>query len=255
MPVIEDLAICVRTWDWSETSQTAVMITREHGLIRVLAKGSRRERAPFSGGLEIATQGELAVLARQTSDLALITRWDLTHPMLGLRRDLATYNTAMLAIDLVPRMIHDHDHLAEIHDALRDLLESCDDPARSSAPRIAHLLAYLWILLDAVGARPLLTHDADTGAPLPSADIYAFAPHLGGLTADHPNDRATDPRWRVRASTVDILRRLDTAAPIPDPDSFSDLPVHDLTRAAALLASYIRERIGSEIPSMKWLIA
>lgn len=251
MPVIEDLAICVRTWDWSETSQTAVMITRDHGLIRVLAKGSRRERAPFSGGLEIATRGELAVLARQTSDLALITRWDLTHPMLGLRRDLATYNTAMLAIDLVPRMIHDHDPHPEIHDALAQLLESCDHPDATPAPRIAHLLTYLWILLDAVGARPLLDHDVETGAVLGPADVYAFAPHLGGLTQDNTAHHTTDPRWRVRASTVEILNRLD---PDPDPESFSDLPEPDLTRAAALLASYIRERIGSDIPSMKWLV-
>ncbi len=249
--MIEDMAVCVRTWDWSETSQTAVMITRSHGLVRVLAKGSRRERAPFSGGLEIATRGELAVLARQSSDLSLITRWDLTHPMLGLRRDLDTYNTAMLAIDLVPRMIQDHDPHPEIHDALSDLLETCDDPASSRAPRIAHLLTYLWILLDAVGARPLLDHDADTGHPLDEASMYAFAPHLGGVTADSSSDNPNDPRWRVRASTVKILRTLDHS---PQADTLSDLPTHDLTRASALLASYIRERIGSDIPSMSWLL-
>jgi recombinational DNA repair protein (RecF pathway) len=42
VPPIIDQAIVVRLWDFSETSQTVSLFLREHGMLRGLAKGSRR---------------------------------------------------------------------------------------------------------------------------------------------------------------------------------------------------------------------
>ena len=42
MPTISDYAICIRRWDFSETSQTVSLFTRESGIIRGLAKGAKR---------------------------------------------------------------------------------------------------------------------------------------------------------------------------------------------------------------------
>ena len=44
MPIIADTAICIRCWDFSETSQTVSLVTREHGVVRGLAKGAKREK-------------------------------------------------------------------------------------------------------------------------------------------------------------------------------------------------------------------
>ena len=43
MASVKDIAICVRHWDWSETSQTVSILCREHGLVRAVVKGARRE--------------------------------------------------------------------------------------------------------------------------------------------------------------------------------------------------------------------
>ena len=53
MTSTEDEAICIRHWDFSETSQTVGLFSRTHGLIRAIAKGSRRERGGFSGGVDL----------------------------------------------------------------------------------------------------------------------------------------------------------------------------------------------------------
>ncbi|HAC09503.1 MAG TPA: DNA repair protein RecO, partial [Phycisphaerales bacterium] len=53
MPTIRDEAVCVRHWDFSETSQTVSLFLRDHGLVRGLAKGARRERGSFSGGFDL----------------------------------------------------------------------------------------------------------------------------------------------------------------------------------------------------------
>ena len=56
MSRFKDQAVCIRMIDWSETSQIVALLTREHGVLRGLAKGSKRMSpsaiSRFSGGIE-----------------------------------------------------------------------------------------------------------------------------------------------------------------------------------------------------------
>ncbi|MAO22363.1 MAG: DNA repair protein RecO [Phycisphaerae bacterium] len=247
MATIKDQAICVRHWDWSETSQTVSLMTREHGLLRCLAKGSKRERAPFSGGVEIATLGQLVAIIRPNSELVLLTQWDLSEPMYLLRTDLARYHAAMYAIDLIPRMINDHDPHPELYDALRETLEILGAAADCQPIDIDRtLLWYQWTLLVQIGSRPELRLDVRESKPIDAgSDVYGFHARFGGLTEDPGNSSEPDV-WRVRRSTVDLLRRLDDAESL---ESLSGSSYADLTRAGALLALYIRTLVGQDIRS------
>ena len=71
MPAIRDEALCIRHWDWSETSQTVSLFTRTHGLVRGLAKGSRREKSNFSGGIELLTRGQALFILKPAADTFL----------------------------------------------------------------------------------------------------------------------------------------------------------------------------------------
>ncbi|MCH7602254.1 MAG: recombination protein O N-terminal domain-containing protein, partial [Planctomycetes bacterium] len=62
MPTISDYAICIRRWDFSETSQTVSLFTRESGIIRGLAKGAKREKGNFSGGFDLLTLGQVVAI-------------------------------------------------------------------------------------------------------------------------------------------------------------------------------------------------
>lgn len=246
---IKDEAICVRHWDWSETSQTVALMTREHGLLRCLAKGSKREKAPFSGGLEIATLGQLVAIVRPSSELVLLTQWDLTDPLYLLRTDLARYHAAMYAIDLIPRLINDHDPHPELFDALRKTLVLLgSDPACSPVQIARVLLWFQWVLLVQIGSRPELRRDVRSGGTLDAAaEVYGFHARFGGVTED-PGQREEPECWRVRRGTIDLLRRLDEEG--AGPESVSGAGRGDLTRAGALLAMYIRTLVGQEIRSV-----
>lgn len=247
VPTIKDHAICVRHWDWSETSQTVALMTREHGLLRCLAKGSKREKAPFSGGLEIATLGQLVAIERPNSELVLLTQWDLSDPLYLLRTDLVRYHAAMYAIDLIPRLINDHDPHPKLFDALREtLILLGTDPACSPMEIARVMLWFQWVLLVQVGSRPELRLNVRDGRGLdPGADIFGFHARLGGLTAD-PGSNDEPELWRVRRSTVDLLRYLDDSAAL---DSLSGAGKADLDRAGALMALYIRTLVGQDIRS------
>ncbi|MFK7759643.1 MAG: DNA repair protein RecO [Phycisphaerales bacterium] len=265
MPLIEDSAVCVRVWDWSETSQTAVLMTREHGMVRVLAKGSKRERSAFSGGLELCTQGQFAAIVKPNADLALLTIWDLEQPMLGIRQNLSAYHSAMLGVDLIPRLIQDHDPHPAVFDSLMHLLDHCQrahqiDPGQSKHQTLSILAWYQWAVLVAIGAMPVVGYDVMTGELLQDADVYGFSAQLGGVTQDPitmssnqgQSRTMTNGVWRVRAETIQIMHSLGED---PEISKFMDCSPDQITRVASLLGAYIRERTGTDIPAMNWLIS
>ncbi len=47
----KDRAVILRTYDYSETSTIAALLTREHGKIRCIAKGAKRPGSKFAGAL------------------------------------------------------------------------------------------------------------------------------------------------------------------------------------------------------------
>jgi hypothetical protein len=73
MPTLKDQAVVLRLVDWSETSQIAVLLTREHGKISAVAKGAKRQTpsiaSRFSGGLELLCRGEAVYITKSGRDL------------------------------------------------------------------------------------------------------------------------------------------------------------------------------------------
>ena len=101
MPPVHDIALCIRHWDWSETSQTVSLFTRTHGLIRGIAKGSKREKSNFSGGIELLTRGQALFILKPAADLANLTAWDLQETFPAIRRNLSSFYSAMYMADLL----------------------------------------------------------------------------------------------------------------------------------------------------------
>lgn len=237
VPAVADDAVCIRHWDWSETSQTISLFTRTHGLIRGIAKGSKREKAPFSGGVELLTRGQAMFILRPSADLVNITAWDLQELFPAARASLSTFYSAMYLADLVQHALHDRDpHPALYGHFLRNLraLGSPDANARA-------VLDFQWATLVECGYKPELDHDIASGSALAQARTYAFSPRLGGFTADHGSPDG-GPAWRVRSETLEILRALGRGEQPAPPPSTTD-------RAARLLAAYFREILGRELPS------
>jgi len=252
---IQGEAVCVRHWDWSETSQTVSLMTREHGLVRCLAKGSKREKAPFSGGVEIATVGHMVAIIRPSSELALLTTWDLSETMHLMRQELGRYHAGMYVIDLVPRLITDYDPDPEGYEGLRAVLGALGSggDCRSVGEVHAWLAWYQWRLLEATGSRPELMVDVVSGEELDAgAEVLGFDALQGGLTRDPGagGGGVLSGTWRVRRSTVDLMRQLRDGA---EPGDLSAQAVEQLRRLGALLASYIRSLIGSEVGSVRWV--
>ena len=239
MSTIIDNAICIRRWDFSETSQTVSLLTREHGVLRGLAKGAKRERGAFSGGIDLLTRGQIVAITKPEKELATLTQWTLEEVFRAVHTCLPANRMALYGADLIHHFFHASDPHPALFDAFVHTLREMDRGAAADC----EMARFQWLFLREAGYRPELTRDAETGRPL-SVDsaTLAFSAEAGGVVED--TGRAG--RWRVRRETIDLLRTLDTGGGL----DFAD---HDVIgRVNRLLASYIREILGHEPATLRW---
>ncbi|MHC4946764.1 MAG: DNA repair protein RecO [Planctomycetota bacterium] len=240
MPTLTDDAVCLRRWDFSETSQTVSLFGREHGVLRGLAKGAKRPHSRFSGGFDILTRGQVVAIVKPGRDLANLTEWNLVEVYRAVRERLEANRAGLYMADAVHHMLREHDPHPELFDVFVAALGELAVPG-GAAPA---LLGFQWALLLASGYRPELDRDAATGAALPAAGAtLAFSPGDGGVAAD----TGEPGRWRVRRATVDLLRRVAAGEPA------GSAAAEVVERANRLLAAYLRELLGQEPAAMRWM--
>jgi DNA repair protein RecO len=238
MPPIHDQGICIRHWDFSETSQTVSLFGRQRGLVRGLAKGAKRERGAFDGGIDLLSRGEFGAILRPGKELATLTEWDLLETFPRLRTDLSANRTAFLMADLVGRMLQPEDPHPVLFDRFVDALRTIGaargdgEPAPDGATA---LMAFQWELLRETGYRPSI--DVAEGA-----EVIDFSPEAGGTVLR--SDASGGPRWRVRRATIDCLARTDAGL-------LHGADQETVTRANRLLAAYLRHVLGTEPPTMR----
>jgi DNA repair protein RecO (recombination protein O) len=233
MAILSDTAICLRCWDFSETSQTVSLLTKEHGMIRGLAKGSKRDNGAFSGGFDPLTRGAIVARIKTNSDLATLTEWQLEHVWWTTRNTLEVNKSAIYMVDLVGRMLTDQDPHTNVYDALLEALTRMDEGHEIDWP----LLRFQWALLVETGYQPTLTTDGE------HESIVAFCSRTGGVV----EDTGEVDRVRVRKETVHVLRMLE------EESSMQSTEPEALHRANRLLAHYLRDIIGKESAAMRWM--
>lgn len=244
VPSVRDQAVCLRVWEWSETSQTAALFARELGVVRVLAKGARRADARFSGGLEVTARGELIAIQRPASrsgdGLATLAAWDLRELFPRVRSMLPAFHGAMYMVDLVYHAVRDADPHPDLYDALVGGLRGLG----SEHDTAAALLRFQWATLVSLGVQPDLAGEqgpVGNGA----AGALSFSPGLGRLVGAGP-DAAGGAVWRVRAETVALLRMLAVSGSETEPlPALNDSAPGAVGRANRFLAWYTRTVLGT----------
>lgn len=233
MTILTDTAICLRCWDFSETSQTVSLLTKNNGMIRGLAKGSRRDNGGFSGGFDPLTCGNIVVRLKRGVDLATFTEWNLEQVWWTTRNNLAVNRGSIYMIDLVSRMITDQDPHTNVFDALRSALDRMEDGHDIDWP----LLRFQWALLVETGYQPTLTTVSER------EPVVAFCSSAGGVV----EDTGEIDRVRVRKETIEVLRMVQDDRPM------QTVEPETLQRANRLLAHYLRDIIGTESAAMRWM--
>ncbi len=240
MSAQRDNALVLRQWEYSETSQTVALFTRDHGLVRGLAKGSRREKSSFAGGFEPLTRGELLWIEKPRSDLATLTEWDLQEVYWGARRSYKGHTAGLYLIDLVYHCVVPGDAQPELFDRITLALRTLTEPKAIEGA----VLRGQWEVLAALGSTPRLASDDD---PHDTGQAMGFDPSAGRFVED-PGAEGPTHIWRVRRETLALLRMLE-APDAEEPERPRAAAPADVRRASMLLSAFLAHTLSRDLPT------
>ena len=247
-----DRCICLRKTEYSETSQILTLFARNHGLLRVIAKGAHRTTkagaSKFGGGIDLLDLADAVFTDRTDRDLATLTEWSLKDGHLELRKNLRGLYLAQYAAELVSLLIEEHDPHPELFDHLQTCLQALATPTLEQS-----FLAFQIELLRETGYLPELQICTSCGRPISTAGApipISFSPDRGGILC-----RNCEPNFPQRLS---LNSRLLGVIQLFTTNGTTRLPIltrHQTDPINKLLAEYIEHTLGRRLRLPKYVIA
>lgn len=195
MHSFRDRAVVVRTYDFGEADRVVVLLTRNHGLVRAVAKGVRRAKSRFGSRLQRFVN--LDVQLYPGRNLHTISGADTVDFFgAGIIEDFDRYAAACALLEAAEAVSMDED--PQLYDAVVAALSRMreEDPTLVLDGFLLRSMAY-------AGWEPSLFACAACGAAGPH---HAFHPAAGGAVCVHcrpPGSAEVDPEtlhqlWLLR---------------------------------------------------------
>lgn len=172
--------IVVRTYPLGETSRIVVVYTREHGLLKLVAKGARKTPSRFGVSLEPLSRSRFVIYLKTDRDLQLVSQGEAVRAYGTEIHDLTRLAHAQAAIELIDRLVWGE----EAHDALFELLIQTIDSVELApvAALPAVTLAFELQVASLLGYRPRLDACVSCAGELSARRL--FSPARGGMLCD-----------------------------------------------------------------------
>ncbi|OHB55841.1 MAG: DNA repair protein RecO [Planctomycetes bacterium GWF2_50_10] len=148
-------AICIRSLDYSDTSQILTFFSREHGKFDAIAKGSKRAKSAFGGPIEIFACGEVVFTEAGHGKLSGISEFANAPRFFSLRRNLESLNAALFGAELMELLMQDFDPHEELYDFFLQYLERLTE-TNDTIGSLALLIGFQVEVLKQVGHGPVL---------------------------------------------------------------------------------------------------
>ena len=216
MPLSADRCICLRKVEYSETSQILTLFGRQHGLMRVIAKGAHRTTkagaSKFGGGIDLLDVGQAVFTLDLEKQLGTLTEWTLVEGHLELRRSLRAMYLAQYAAELVSFLIEEHDPHPDLFDRLEQTLNDLPTARVEES-----FLSFELDLLRETGYLAELSACVSCNSALSDREPAFFSANRGGVVCRNcegvvPDRTNVDSRLLRMVQTILRLPRADGAA-------------------------------------------
>jgi len=147
-------AICLRTSDFSETSQVVHFLGRQTGTLRLMAKGAKRKKSSTGGAIDLMSEGDLVYIPSRRDSLGTLVEFTETDSHSGLRTNAARLNAGLYMIEMTGALLAEADPHPEVFDLLHNSLARLAQP---DAPAPDVLAWFQWRTLHHVGLMGDLT--------------------------------------------------------------------------------------------------
>jgi len=149
----KDKGICIRTTDYSETSQILTFFTAQNGKLNVIAKGAKRPKSPFGGPVELFSAGDMVFSSRDGEKLATLTEFNPTFFGFEIRKKLFALNCALFACELLNLFTKELDPHPAMFDEAIVFLQRLEGSSEDKV--LPFLILFQFALLSETGSKPL----------------------------------------------------------------------------------------------------
>jgi DNA repair protein RecO (recombination protein O) len=196
MREFRDDAVVLRTYRSGESDRVVVLWTREHGKVRVLAKGARRANSRLGGTLEVLAYVRVDLVATR-GEFFIARNVEHVDRMATLRSSYDRINAGYAVVEVVDAIPAEDVADEGIFQLLVRVLAALDD-ADFEPALVPAAFAFRILALD--GSAPVVDECVNCGRPGP---LVAFDAQIGGtLCANCRSSRPLSPEG------LTLIRRL-----------------------------------------------
>jgi DNA repair protein RecO (recombination protein O) len=177
VPPIRTPALILHCFPYGDTSKILRLLTPEHGLRSVIAKGAYGPKSRFGALLEPFTAGEAQFNLREGPELFILTGFALSRSRQGLGRNLAAFTGASLLAEVALRCGTEEPH-PELYELMVSGLDRLADPRVHAS---AAAIPAVWSLISLLGYRPEMESCISCGRGIGFERAAAFDLGAGGI--------------------------------------------------------------------------
>ena len=237
MRLYRDRAVVLRQHKLGEADRIVTLLTREHGLVRAVAKGVRRTRSKFGARLE--PFAHIDVQLHPGRNLDIVTQVQAIDAFAtDIVSDYGRYTCACAVLETAERLAGEERAPAPaLHRLTVGALRAVADGAR---PRELVLDAYLLRAMGIAGWAPALTDCARCAAPGPHRAFHVAA---GGSVCVHcrPAGSSTPP-----VGVLDLMSALYDG----DWDFAQAAPQSHRSHASGLVAAHLQWHLERQLRTL-----
>ena len=236
-------ALVLHTFDYRETSRIVRMVTRDHGVLSVVARGARRPKNKFGAALDLFASGVAQVSMHGTRDLHALHGFDASRSRPELGQSLDKFGAASAVAEFCMRFGRESE-TGNLYDTAVAALDAIGAAGKRDVPAVA--VAWAWRLVAELGFTPALDTCASCHAELPPDADVTFHHRAGGALCGTCATQARGGRRLPAAARATLIGWLAGSAM---PASARAIRSH-----LRLLREFLEEHLGDGRP-LRALIA
>ena len=180
MALVRCEGIVLRTHALGDTSLIVATYTREHGLLKLVAKAARRTPSRFGYALEPLSRSRFVIYHKPDRDLHLLSHAEVLEPTGSRLADLSRLAHAQAALELIDRLVWGEEPQVELFELLAAALRAVTVAPVGTLAAIT--IAFELQVSSLLGYCPRLDACANCGGAISPRRL--FSPARGGLLCD-----------------------------------------------------------------------
>ncbi|HHT9152165.1 MAG TPA: DNA repair protein RecO [Candidatus Hypogeohydataceae bacterium YC40] len=194
MEFCKTLALTLNRINYSNTSQIATFYTLHYGKLQALARGSKRMGKKALGSIDLLSYNEIIFLKKETSQLHLLTEWEVLEGFPAFRKDIERFYSACYVVELLNELSEEGEPDSPLFYLLLDTLFSL---SRNNNKDL-NLLAFELQLLRHLGYLPELGECTQCGEKCLRNSGAVLSPFRKGLLCKECASDIAEARVRLR---------------------------------------------------------